>query len=50
MGSPPKIPKFEWLEPEGTPPEEIMKFLPEWIKKEKPWKKPQCEWKFSPRK
>ena len=49
MGSPPKKkPNFQWLEPEGTPPEEVMIHLPDWIKEQKPWKCPQYEWKFSP--
>ena len=52
MGSPPnslkKIANFAWLEGEGTPPEDVMKNLPEWIKEQKPWRIPSFEWKFSP--
>ena len=52
MGSPPnslkKIVNFEWLEPEGTPPEEVMTHLPDWIKEQKLWSFPQYKWNFSP--
>lgn len=52
MGSPPKLSRrnrttFEWSETEGTPPEEIMIFIPDWIKEQKPWKKPQFKWNYN---